>query len=250
MRRNLTHYARLTIAGVAERPYGEPFAIQQHVSRSRTWSKNCIRRVLLLYLQTARSCLECRRSSRRQLGDIVAGSFVFGPDLKFPRAIRPSCHRIPRQIGNQYSKTGVGRERPLFSYRDGKGNAGGKAQERLRPARNILRLHFNLTTGEPLGLDKSAADPNARDRSADEWVLRIIRVRKRDIQGLDRTARSIKNRFDPSGRLALAGRADDICGNAGARLHPATEFLSGQNVANEYVFGVDAVGNCWTCPLN
>jgi len=151
--------------------------------------------------------------------------------------IRRCGQRVPRQIGNRYSKTGVGRERPLFSYRDGKGNAGGKAQERLRPARNILRLHFDLTTGKPLGLDKLTGDRDVRERAANELELRIIRVRERDIKRLDRTPGSIEYRFDPGGRLAGARCADDVRGNTSARLHPTTKFFPGQNVAYEDAFG-------------
>src|SRR5580658_3180114 len=101
-------------------------------------------------------------------------------------------------------------------------------QERLRPAGNISRLHFDCSPVKPVRMRKGAGDPDTRLRPAGEGVLLIVRTRNGKIEDLDAAARSIENRLDSTGRPALMTRADKIRRNAGMRLNPTAQLVPSQ----------------------
>lgn len=89
--------------------------------------------------------------------------------------IRRSSQCILRKIRDRHLEVAVGMEIHRSSDRDVDDNIIAEPQERLRPARHILRAKFDFAPIEPVEPDEFAGNPDVRERPASEGVLLMTR---------------------------------------------------------------------------
>jgi len=89
--------------------------------------------------------------------------------------IRRSSQRILRKIRDRHLEVTVGIEIRHSADRDVDDNIIADFQERLRPARHILRAQFDFAPIEPVQPDEFARNPDVWERQASEGILLMTR---------------------------------------------------------------------------